>query len=152
MAKTSPLNTLADLAQNDTDTAARELGRLQGQRTQAEQQLAALTQYRQEYRARMQALMQNGMPSARWHDFSQFLDSLDAAIRQQTETLAKAESQLLAGRANWQKQKQRLNSFDTLIARAESREQQIAARREQRTTDEYAARVASQQIRSGHNQ
>ena len=55
MAKPSPLDTLADLAQNDTDAAARELGRLQGLRTQAEQQLNQLTQYRQEYRARMQA-------------------------------------------------------------------------------------------------
>ena len=41
MAKPSPLNTLADLAQNDTDAAARELARLQGLRTQAEQQLNA---------------------------------------------------------------------------------------------------------------
>lgn len=151
MAKSTPLNTLAELAQDQTDAAARELGRLQGLRTQAEQQLQALTQYRHEYRARMQSLMQDGMQSARWHDFSQFLDSLDAAIRHQTEALAKAEAQLLAGRANWQKQKQRQNSFDTLIQRAETREQQIAARREQRANDEYAARLARQQVASGHN-
>src|SRR6516225_1529003 len=50
MVKHNPLNTLADLAQDNTDKAARELGRLQGLRTQAEQQLSALTQYRQEYR------------------------------------------------------------------------------------------------------
>src|SRR5207253_1926203 len=56
MAKPSALSTLADLAQNDTDSAARELGRLQGLRTQAEQQLAALTQYPEEYRNRMQDL------------------------------------------------------------------------------------------------
>jgi flagellar FliJ protein len=30
MVKHNPLNTLADLAQDDTDKAARELGRLQG--------------------------------------------------------------------------------------------------------------------------
>ncbi|MBY4898487.1 flagellar export protein FliJ [Cupriavidus sp. AU9028] len=151
MAKTSPLTTLVDLAQNDTDAAARELGRLQGLRTQAEQQLKALTQYREEYRGRMQTMMQTGMQSARWHDFSQFLDSLDAAIRHQTDALAKAESQLLAGRANWQKQKRRLNSFDTLVARAEAREQVITARREQRANDEYAARLARQHAPSGHN-
>lgn len=46
MLKHSPLNTLADLAQNDTDAAARELGRLQGLRTQAEQQLNQLTEDR----------------------------------------------------------------------------------------------------------
>lgn len=37
MAKNSPLTTLADIAQDSTDQAARELGRLQGLRTQAEQ-------------------------------------------------------------------------------------------------------------------
>ncbi|WP_439686691.1 flagellar export protein FliJ [Cupriavidus oxalaticus] len=142
MAKPSPLNTLADLAQNDTDAAARDLGRLQGLRTQAEQQLNQLTQYRQEYRARMQAVAAEGMTSSRWQDFSRFLDSLDHAIRQQTTALAKAEADLLAGRNRWQHQKRRLNSFDTLIARAEAREDQIAARREQRANDEYAARLA----------
>jgi flagellar FliJ protein len=89
MVKHNPLNTLADLAQDDTDKAARELGRLQGLRTQAEQQLNALTQYRQEYRVRMQAIAAEGMSSSRWHDFSRFLDSLDHAIRQQTNALAR---------------------------------------------------------------
>jgi len=142
MPKHSPLSTLADLAQNDTDTAARELGQLQGLRTQALQQLNQLTQYRQEYRARMQAVAAEGMTSSRWQDFSRFLDSLDHAIRQQTVALAKAEADLLASRHRWQLQKRRLNSFDTLIARAEAREAQIAARREQRVNDEYAARLA----------
>ena len=144
MVKHNPLNTLADLAQDSTDKAARELGRLQGLRTQAEQQLIALTQYRQEYRARMQAIAAEGMTSSRWHDFSRFLDSLDHAIRQQTTALAKAEADLLNGRANWQQEKRRQNSFDTLIARAQTREQQVSARREQRANDEYAARIARQ--------
>ncbi|CAJ97154.1 Flagellar FliJ protein [compost metagenome] len=141
MLKHSPLNTLADLAQNDTDAAARELGRLQGLRTQAEQQLNQLTEYRHEYRARMQVVAAEGMTSSRWQDFSRFLDSLDHAIRQQGAALAKAEADLLAGRNHWQHQKRRLNSFDTLIARAEAKEDQVAARREQRANDEYAARL-----------
>jgi len=144
MAKNSPLTTLADIAQDNTDKAARELGRLQGLRTQAEQQLNALTTYRQEYRARMQAIAAEGMTSTRWHDFSRFLDSLDHAIRQQTTALAKAEADLMAGRSHWQQQKRRQNSFDTLITRAEVREQQVATRREQRANDEYAARITRQ--------
>lgn len=150
MAKTSPMHTLADIAQDNTDKATRELGRLQGLRTQAEQQLHALTEYRHEYRARMQVIAAEGMTSSRWQDFSRFLDSLDHAIRQQTAALDKAEADLLAGRANWQQQKRRQNSFDTLITRAEVREQQIATRREQRATDEYAARIARQPA-SGQN-
>ncbi|WP_373377594.1 flagellar export protein FliJ [Cupriavidus nantongensis] len=141
MLKHSPLNTLADLAQTDTDAAARELGRLQGLRTQAELQLNQLTQYRQEYRERMQVVAAQGMTSSRWQDFSRFLDSLDQAIRQQGAALAKAEADLLAGRNRWQHQKRRLNSFDTLIARAEAKQEQLAARREQRANDEYAARL-----------
>lgn len=141
MLKHSPLNTLADLAQTDTDAAARELGRLQVLRTQAELQLNQLTQYRQEYRERMQVVAAQGITSSRWQDFSRFLDSLDQAIRQQGAALAKAEADLLAGRNRWQHQKRRLNSFDTLIARAEARQEQVAARREQRANDEYAARL-----------
>ncbi|AOY94729.1 flagellar export protein FliJ [Cupriavidus sp. USMAA2-4] len=142
MAKPTPLNLLADLAQNDTEAATRELGRLQGLRTQAEQQLAALNKYREEYRARMQAMAQDGMTATRWQDYAQFLTSLDGAIRQQGQALAQAEAALLTGRANWQSQKRRQNSFDTLVARAEAREQAAGARREQRANDEYAARLA----------
>ncbi|MCO4861168.1 flagellar export protein FliJ [Cupriavidus sp. WGlv3] len=142
MLKHSPLNTLADLAQTDTDAAARELGRLQGLRTQAELQLNQLTQYRQEYRERMQVVAAQGITSSRWQDFSRFLDSLDQAIRQQGAALAKAEADLLAGHNRWQHQKRRLNSFDTLIARAQAKQDQVAARREQRANDEYAARLA----------
>ncbi|CAG2135107.1 flagellar export protein FliJ [Cupriavidus numazuensis] len=142
MAKPNALHTLAELAQNDTEAAARELGRLQGLRTQAENQLNQLTQYRHEYRERMQAVAAEGMTSGRWHDFSRFLDSLDHAIRQQTTALEKAEADLLAGRSRWQNNKRRVNSFDTLIARADAREEKVAARREQRTNDEYAARLA----------
>lgn len=112
--------------------------------------MQALTEYRHEYRARMQAIAAEGMSSSRWQDFSRFLDSLDHAIRQQTGALAKAEADLLAGRANWQQQKRRQNSFDTLITRAEVREQQVATRREQRANDEYAARIARQPA-SGQN-
>ncbi len=142
MAKPNPLLTLSELAQNDTDAAARELGRLQGLRTQAENQLNQLTQYRQEYRERMQAVATQGMTASRWHDYSRFLDSLDHAIRQQSAALDKADADLLAGRSHWQQQKRRLNSFDTLIARADAREEKVVARREQRTNDEYAARLA----------
>lgn len=142
MAKPTPLNLLADLAQNDTEAATRELGRLQGLRTQAEQQLTALNKYREEYRARMQAMAQDGMTATRWQDYAQFLTSLDSAIRQQGQALAQAEAALLTGRANWQSQKRRQNSFDTLVARAEAREQVAGARREQRANDEYAARLA----------
>lgn len=151
MAKTSPLNTLAELAHNDTEAAARELGRLQGLRTQAEQQLATLTEYRDEYRKRMQDMMRDGMTSTRWSDFARFLDSLDKAIRQQADALARAEAQLLAGKTNWQNQKRRENSFDTLLARADAREQQIVSRNEQRQTDEFAARAARMQLTSGRN-
>lgn len=144
MGKPTPLHTLAGLAQDDTDDAARELGRLQGLCTQAGRQLQALVQYRDEYRARMQAIAADGMRAERWHDFAAFVASLDAAIRQQTEAVARAESDLKAARANWQHNKRRVHAFDTLIARADARAQRILLRHEQRASDEYAARLSRQ--------
>jgi len=141
MGKPGPLNILSDLARDDTDAAARELGRLQGVRTQAERQLDALRQYRDEYRARMQATAAQGMSAGRWRDFAAFLASLDDAIRQQTAALARADAELQAGRADWQHHKRRTHAFDTLIARADARQQQVLQRREQRASDEHAARL-----------
>ncbi|WP_459618403.1 flagellar export protein FliJ [Bordetella sp. 2513F-2] len=137
-----PLDTLIGLAQERTDQTARVLGRLQAERHHAQQQLAMLESYRQDYLARMQQAMRAGMSAADCHNFQRFIATLDEAIGQQTTALHQADDHLARGRQQWQQEKRRLNSFDALAQRQVRAQQVAAGRREQRLADEHGARLA----------
>ncbi|MDE1181216.1 flagellar export protein FliJ [Paraburkholderia sp.] len=141
MAKHFPIKTLIDMAQDDVDAAAQRLGRAQRERTEVENQLNALVQYRDEYHARFTASAQSGMAAGNMRNFQAFIDTLDAAIQQQRNLLTMATQRVEAAKPDWQKQKQKLGSYEILQARGEAAEAKVVARREQRDADEHAARA-----------
>ncbi|OLL29270.1 flagellar export protein FliJ [Burkholderia sp. SRS-W-2-2016] len=141
MAKHFPIKTLIGLAQDDVDAAAQRLGRAQRERNDVAAQLDALVQYRDEYHARFTESAQSGMPAGNMRNFQAFIDTLDAAIDQQRNLLANANARLEAAKPEWQRQKQKLGSYEVLQARGEAAEAKVIARREQRDADEFAARV-----------
>ena len=140
MAKRSPLTTLIELAQGKTDEATRKLGQLQTAHTSAAGKLDLLLQYRQEYMDRMQLQMQGGIPSAQLRNFQNFITTLDRAIEQQRVMTQQTDSRLMHGRTDWQSSKRRLNSFDTLADRVRQKELYVLNKKEQRDSDERAAR------------
>jgi flagellar protein FliJ len=141
MSKDFPIQTLIELAQGDLDTATRHLGRVQRERTDAEAQLNALIQYRDEYHARFTQSAQSGMPAGNWRNFQAFIDTLDAAIEQQRRLLATATARVEAAKPEWQGHKRKLGSYEILKARGVAAEALKTARREQRDSDEHAAKV-----------
>lgn len=141
MGKHFPIKTLIDLAQNDVDAAAKQLGRAHRERSDVQAQLEALVRYRDEYHANFSASAQSGMPAGNWRNFQAFIDTLDAAIEQQRRLLAAATSRLEAAKPEWQRQKQKLGSYEVLQARGDAAEARLAARREQRDADEHAAKM-----------
>jgi len=140
MAHKLPLDTLTDLARNKTDEAARRLGALQTAVISASRKLELLIQYRQDYHDQLDALMRNGLPSSQWRNYRNFLTTLDGAIEQQRGIAAQAEARLTNGRTDWQQNKRRLSSFDTLAERVRQQELMVQAKREQRDSDERSAR------------
>ena len=141
MAKHFPIKTLIGLAQDDVDAAAQRLGRAQRERNDVQAQLDALVQYRDEYYARFTASAQSGMPAGNMRNFQAFIDTLDSAIEQQRKLLVTASARVEAAKPDWQRQKQKLGSYEVLQARGEAAEAKVAARREQRDADEFAARI-----------
>lgn len=140
MSSKLPLATLIELAQNKTDAATRRLGQLQSAHTSAAGKLELLLQYRQEYLNQLQAHLQDGVAAAHLRNFQQFISTLDAAIEQQRAATSQADARLAHGRSDWQHNKGRLNSFDTLAERVHQQEIVALNRREQRDCDERTAR------------
>jgi flagellar FliJ protein len=139
MAKISSLPTLIDLAKDGVDTAGKLLRQLTVERSNAEQQLTMLQTYRQDYAEPQQKATESGLSASTYHNFRQFIATLDEAISQQNRVVAQISSKLEAGRQQWHAEKRRLSSYEALQAR-EARQQAVRDNRtEQIASDEISA-------------
>ncbi|TAM08324.1 MAG: flagella biosynthesis chaperone FliJ [Paraburkholderia sp.] len=141
MTNPTPLQTLIGLAQDEVDAAAQRLGRLQRERGEVEKQLQALITYRDEYHTRFTETARQGMAAGNVRNFQAFIDTLDAAIDQQRRLLDQATTRVEAAKPEWQRCKQKLGSYEVLQTRQDQVAARKEARREQRDSDEYAARI-----------
>ncbi|GAB2909247.1 flagellar export protein FliJ [Paralcaligenes ginsengisoli] len=140
MASPSSLNTLIELAQNNADQAAKQLQQLNSTRRDAEQQLNTLKTYRQDYAERLQKATEDGISASNYHNFRQFIATLDEAIAQQNKVLVQIGAKLESGRQSWYDEKRRLNSYATLLSRQVQQRTIRDNRKEQRDNDEISAR------------
>jgi flagellar FliJ protein len=142
MALPSPLEVVVKLARARSDDAAVALGRAIGASRSSEERLALLETYRAEYLTRLADAGSRGLQALELANFHAFLAKLDAAIAQQVTEVRSHSHAVGAQRERWIDEKRRLEGFLTLEARRASAAQRTEARREQRATDEAAARCA----------
>ncbi len=132
--------TLIQVAQNKTDSAAIKVGQLTARLSESGQKRDVLTNYRDEYRARLDSAVMRGAPVDEVRNFRAFLDKLDEAIRQQENEVTFWTTQIDCARDRWQSEQRSLTSFNTIAARRASTAQVAAARRDQKQQDEFASR------------
>lgn len=140
MAIPSALDTLIELATGETDSAAQRLGRTMRAVDDAEQKLALLMQYRDEYAARFQSSQTAGLTAAGYRNFQSFIDKLDKAIGEQQRAVRDVQARAGNDRSAWQASERKRASFDTLANRALHAAQCKENRRDQQQADEHAAR------------
>lgn len=132
------LLTLIELAQRQLDDAALALKRAAQKHQQAQQQLATLQQYRHDYVERLQQSSQTGLSLPNYHNFRQFITTLDDAITRQNTVLSQCSEQIDKNRGVWMRKKQQLQSYETLQKRHIRQQQRLEQRQEQRNNDELA--------------
>jgi flagellar protein FliJ len=140
MAIPSALDTLIDLATKETDEAAKRLGYAIRTSEEADQKLQMLLQYRDDYMLRFNTAMQAGLSPSGYRNFQQFLDKLEEAIKGQQKILQDTQRRVVTERGAWQGCERKRMSYDTLATRAQKAHQLKETRRDQKQTDEYAAR------------
>lgn len=140
MTKPFALQAVLDLMQNRADEATQKLARLISAEQDAKTKLDLLSEYREEYARRFQTTAQQGMSPLQWKNFQDFLSRLDDAIGQQQAAVANSRNNTAAGQAHWQEQRIRLKAIDTLSDRHRVSELALEIRREQKLSDEIAAR------------
>lgn len=140
MATPSALDTLIELAMRETDEAAKRLGLAIRASEDNQKKLALLVQYQCEYAARFQANMAQGLTAMGYRNFQQFMDKLEDAVTGQKLVLEESERRVQNERTAWQAAERKRMSYGTLAERANKEELRKENKREQKNTDEQAAR------------
>ncbi|CAM4052341.1 flagellar export protein FliJ [Serratia silvae] len=142
----SPLIILRDLAQDAVEQAAQQLGQARQAQQAAEQQLAMLLNYQDEYRQKLNSTLSSGMGSASWQNYQQFIGTLEQAISQHRQQLLQWSEKVERAVKQWQDKQQRLNAFETLNTRALTAEQMLENKRDQKLMDEFAQRSSQRNL------
>ena len=140
MATSSAINTLIELATNECDKAAQELGKSIRIADETEKKLALLLHYRDDYAARFQENQAAGLTIDGYRNFQLFLDKLDQAIVGQQQVVRETQKRVQDSQRAWQVAEHKRMSFDTLAERKRKEALGKEARREQKQMDEFATR------------
>lgn len=143
MATSSAIDTLIELAVRDTDDAAKRLGHAIRSCEEVEQKMALLLQYRDDYAVRFQQSLSAGLNAMGYRNFQLFIDKLDGAIASQQLVVLDAKHRIDIERSAWQASERKRMSYGTLANRALQEAQRKEAKRDQKATDEHAARASS---------
>ena len=131
------LQPVRDLAQRQSDDAAAALGRLRGDEQKSRQTLEALQEYRNEYRARFEQALMNGISPGELNNYRAFLAKLDRAVEEQQSLVEQSQARSQSGLQQWQAQSRKVKSFDVLAAREDEKHRRDLSRHEQRVLDEH---------------
>jgi flagellar FliJ protein len=136
----SPISTLIELAEKNSDEAAKRLGKTIHAHEETEKQLNLLLQYREDYQQRFQDGAAKGLSAAQYGNFISFINKLDGAVDGQKQVVRDAEYKIIMARNIWQESEKKRLSYNTLNDRTQTAQQKKETKRDQKNTDEHAAR------------
>jgi len=132
------LRMLIELATASRDAAAARRAQAQTQVAQARGQLDTLHGYARDYDRRAQGTLTDGCDIAVQSNLRAFAAKLKRAVEQQQGEVTRREQVLAAADAELLQTQRKLRSLEALADRDLRARQLVAARREQKTTDEMA--------------
>ena len=141
MANTSALETLIELAQRDSDDAAKRLGAALKEVENAQQKLKMLLGYRDDYAQRLDQAQMAGITPLAYANFVAFVGKLDNAINGQQEVVKHAKYKSDLEKTAWQESERKRLSYRTLNDRAAAEALKIENKRDQKMMDDHAART-----------
>jgi flagellar FliJ protein len=142
MASKEQLETLMDLAQRDTDDAAKRLGIALKAVDEAKQKHQMLMGFLDEYFKRFEQAQLAGMTPMAYSNFQAFIDKLETAVKGQMEMIRHAEHKSTLEKTAWQACERKRMSYSTLSDRAAAEALKLENKRDQKQMDEHAARQA----------
>ncbi|MCO3751102.1 flagellar export protein FliJ [Pseudomonas aeruginosa] len=140
-ARLAPVVDMASKAERD---AATQLGRWQQQLLAAQQKLAELERYRNDYQQQWISQGQKGVSGQWLMNYQRFLSQLETAVAQQANSVTWHREAVDKARLNWQERYARLEGLRKLVERYLEEARQAEDKREQKQLDELAQRTRRQ--------
>jgi flagellar FliJ protein len=137
------IETLIDLTLIESDAAAKRLGNAVRNSEKSQEKNALLVNYRQEYVEKWQATLATGLSIQQHKNYQEFIGGLDRAIAQQSHICLTDHGKVLEQKNLWQQSERKRLSYTTLSNRAIDLAKKLDDKREQKNTDEFAARKYS---------
>ena len=141
MKRSQRFKPVVKVAENREQEAARLLGDSQTMLDQAQQKLAELENYREEYIKRFHTTGAEGMSASQMMDYRAFMVKLERAITEQNKVVEQATVVVEQHRQEWFARRGKVQMLDTVVARYQTDEQRDADRKEQSDQDERAQHV-----------
>jgi flagellar protein FliJ len=138
---TDTLSLLLERAERERDAAARALHTAGLQAQAAQAQHGELSGYRQDYLQRWTQSFARGTTMNIVDCYQSFGQRLDQAVCTQGHVASHAEQRQVRAREALREAEMRVAALRQLIARRQAEAAKAAQRREQRTSDEFAARA-----------
>lgn len=132
---------LLRLASDRLEAAAERMRKAQQAQQHAQQMLLQLDGFIADYQQRMLSQGQAGMSVLQWQDFRLFMQKLDDAREQQQLEVERSAQRFLVEKQAWLLERRKLKSYEVLQKREEKRAALSQKRREQKTLDEFSARL-----------
>lgn len=142
MASKAQLETLMDLAQRETDDAAKRLGASLKHVDDAKQKHQMLVGFQDEYIKKFEAAQAAGITPMAYRNFVAFIEKLDTAVKGQLDMIKHAEYRSAQEKVAWQASERKRMSYSTLNDRADAAALKLENKRDQKAMDEHAARGA----------
>lgn len=143
---TDTLSLLLERAEGERDAAARALHTASMQADAARAQHGELAGYRQEYQQRWTQSFSQGTTMSLVDCYQSFGQRLNQAVDTQGHVANHADQRLQRAREALRQAELRVAALRQLIARRRAEADKQAQRREQRATDEFAARAHLRRI------
>ncbi len=138
MANVKQLNIVKDLAEKKAQAALNKFSSAQQQLVQMQQQMKALTDYKQEYLTQMAPDSGQPVTASKLILIQNFLAKIDQSISQQRDVIARSSVAVDSRRQEWLKAKQHTESIEFLISKQHQAAQAIEQKQQQKLSDEFS--------------
>lgn len=136
MTRSKRMQPVVNVTANREREAAKRLGECQQRIHAAEQRLAELIKYREEYT--QQFASGGSLNTARLQDYRAFLNRLNQAVDQQGHQVAQVSHECEGLRQRWLALHVRAQALDKVVERYRGEERSEQDKREQKDSDEHA--------------
>ncbi|HSH87812.1 MAG: flagellar export protein FliJ [Methylophilus sp.] len=138
---TQTLTLLSQLAGDEVELAMKALAQAMKQLEQGQQQKSLLSQYQQEYQQQWQTVVQKGLKADLYRNFQGFFSQLETAVNSQNAQIEQLQAVVVQRQQMLQEKQRKQKSYEVLITRAQTLNEKIERKRDQKMMDEFASRA-----------